>query len=137
MDKKYFTVDSAQKSLEKNKEKFMKLYNLKKLIDALLSVRIDNNEIEIMEFVETIIKLNKEYHKMCFEFYKLLEKFQKTGIIIKDIDKGILDFTAKFEGRDIFFCWKIGEEKIAFWHEIDSGFEERNRIIDLEEEHLA
>ena len=128
---KYFTVESAQKQIPTIKKSLLKLQNLKKAIDAILSVRIDSNEIGFEEFLEMNTKLNKEYHKISYEFYKELEKLEETGCILKDLEEGLVDFYCKFEGRDIFLCWKLGENKIKAWHEIDEGFAGRQRVVDL------
>ena len=133
MAKKYFTVESAQKQIHTIKKSLLKLQNLKKTIDAILSVRIDPREIEYNEFVETNTKLNKEFHKLSYEFYKELEKLERIGCLIKDLELGLIDFYYKFEGRDIFLCWKLGEDKIRVWHEINAGFGGRKPIVNLEQ----
>lgn len=132
MTKKDFTVETAQKKIPAIKKSLLKLQNLKKAIDAILSVRIDPREIEYDEFLETNTKLNKEYHKLSYEFYRELEKLEKIGCIIKDLEQGLVDFYCKFEKRNIFLCWKLGEDKIKAWHEIDAGFAGRKPIIELE-----
>ncbi|MBI3027736.1 DUF2203 domain-containing protein [Candidatus Woesearchaeota archaeon] len=133
MVQKYFTVDSAQKQIPKIKKSLLKLQHLKKAIDAILSIRIDPMEVEHDEFLETNTKLNKEYHKLSYEFYKELENLEKTGCVLKDLEQGLVDFYCKFEGRDIFLCWKLGEEKVKAWHEADDGFAGRKPIIDLKQ----
>ena len=133
MAKKYFTLEAAQKQLPKIKKCLLKLQNLKKAIDAVLSVRIDPTEIEYGELMETSTKLNKEFHKLSYGFYMELEKLEKTGCIIKDLEQGLVDFYCRFEGRDIFLCWKIGEDRIKAWHEINAGFAGRQTIVDIEQ----
>ena len=132
MPKKYFTVESAQNQIPKIRKSLLKLRNLKKAIDAILSVRIDPAEIGYEEFLETNTKLNKEYHKLSYEFYKELENLEKTGCLLKDLEQGLVDFYCKFEGKDIFLCWNLGEDKIKAWHEIDAGFIGRNPIVELQ-----
>ena len=132
MSKKYFTMESAQKQLPKIRKSLMKLQNLKKAIDAILSVKIDPREVGHEEFIETNTKLSKEYHKLSYEFYKELENLEKGGCLLKDLEQGLVDFYCKFEGRDIFLCWRLGEDRIKAWHEIDIGFRGRKPIIDLE-----
>ena len=129
--KKYFTAESAQKHLPTVKKFILKLQNLKKAIDAITSVRIDPKEIEYEEFIETSTKLSKEFHKLSYEFYKELERLEKTGCVLKDLERGLVDFYCRFEGRDIFLCWRLGENKIGFWHEIGEGFAGRQEILDL------
>ena len=96
MTKKYFTVESTQKKIPAIKKSLLKLQNLKKAIDAILSVRIDPREIEYDEFLETNTKLNKEYHKLSYEFYRELEKSEKICCILKDLEQGLVDFYCKF-----------------------------------------
>ena len=133
MPKKYFTVEGAQKQMPKIKKSLLKLQNLKKAIDAITSVRIDPKEIEYEEFIETSTKLSKEFHKLSYEFYKELEQLEKTGCVLKDLEQGLVDFYCRFEGRDIFLCWRLGEGRIKAWHEIEEGFAGRQPIVDLEQ----
>jgi hypothetical protein len=131
MAKKYFTVESAQSQLPKIKKSLARLQNLKKGIDAILSVRIDPNEIGFEESLEMNTKLSKEYHKLSYEFYRELENFEKAGYLLKDMEQGLVDFCCRFEGRDVFLCWKMGENRIKAWHEMDEGFVGRRPVIDL------
>ena len=133
MPKKYFTAESAQKHLPKIRKSLSKLQNLKNAIDAITSVRIDPEEIGYDELVETSTKLSKEFHKLSYEFYKELENLEKTGCVLNDLEQGLVDFYCKLEGRDIFLCWKLGEQRVEAWHETDSGFAGRKPIIDIEQ----
>lgn len=54
------------------------------------------------------------------------------GILVKDVDKGILDFLAMRNGRRVYLCWQHGEETISYWHDIDAGFEGRQPVIESE-----
>jgi hypothetical protein len=44
------------------------------------------------------------------------------------VDQGLVDFPHLKEGREVYLCWKHGEEDIRYWHEIDAGFAGRKRI---------
>lgn len=50
------------------------------------------------------------------------------GIVIKDVDAGLIDFLGKRAGRDVYLCWKYGEEDILYWHDLDTGFGGRHPI---------
>ena len=54
------------------------------------------------------------------------------GILVKDVDKGILDFLAMRHGRRVYLCWQHGEETIDYWHDIDAGFAGRQPVIESE-----
>ena len=55
------------------------------------------------------------------------EIFDK-GIIVRDVDRGLVDFPTQREGREVFLCWVGGEETIDFWHETDRGFAHRQPL---------
>jgi hypothetical protein len=55
----------------------------------------------------------------------LVREIQATGAVIKDINHGLVDFPALREEREVYLCWKYGEEEIRFWHDIDTGFASR------------
>jgi len=57
-----------------------------------------------------------------------LEKIHSTGCIVKDLDVGLLDFPARIEGEDVYLCWKLGEDRIRFYHRQDEGFAGRKPI---------
>ena len=51
-----------------------------------------------------------------------------TGVQVKDLDIGLLDFPCRVEGEVILLCWKLGETDIAHWHGMDEGFAGRKPI---------
>jgi hypothetical protein len=50
------------------------------------------------------------------------------GVIVKDLDIGLLDFPALMNKHEVYLCWKFGEENVLFWHEIDDGFAGRQPL---------
>jgi hypothetical protein len=69
--------------------------------------------------------------KMVREFERLdalVHQVQDTGVLFKDINLGLLDFSALKDGREVYLCWKYGEQDIAFWHEIEAGYAGRQPI---------
>ncbi len=56
------------------------------------------------------------------EVRKILWEFASRGILLKDIDRGLVDFPAIREGREVFLCWELGEADVEFWHELDTGY---------------
>jgi hypothetical protein len=51
-------------------------------------------------------------------------------IVLRDLDRGLVDFPALREGAEIYLCWQEGEEEIGFWHEPDAGFTGRRPLDD-------
>ncbi len=57
-----------------------------------------------------------------------LEKIHSTGCVVKDLDTGLLDFPARLNNEDIYYCWRVGEDRIRFYHRQDEGFAGRRPI---------
>ncbi len=57
-----------------------------------------------------------------------LEEFESRGIIIRDLQRGLIDFVALRDGREVYLCWLYGEERIDYWHELDTGFAGRQPL---------
>lgn len=57
-----------------------------------------------------------------------LERIQSTGCIVKDLDIGLLDFPSRIDNKDVYLCWKLGEDRIRFYHAQDEGFAGRKPI---------
>jgi hypothetical protein len=53
------------------------------------------------------------------------------GITLRDIETGLIDFPALANGRQIWLCWRLGEDDVAWWHELSEGFSGRRALIDL------
>jgi|SRR5579871_6808862 len=62
------------------------------------------------------------------ELQRNLEKIQATGCVVKDLDIGLLDFPARIDNQAVYLCWKLGEDRIRFYHRRDEGFSGRKPI---------
>jgi hypothetical protein len=56
------------------------------------------------------------------EVRRMLASLEELGLVLRDIDRGLVDFPAILEGREVYLCWEEGEERISFWHHLDAGF---------------
>jgi hypothetical protein len=65
------------------------------------------------------------------KFDALIHQILETGVLIKDVNLGLLDFPALKDEREVYLCWQYGEREIAFWHEIEAGFAGRQPIESL------
>jgi hypothetical protein len=62
------------------------------------------------------------------DFRGAMAEFQRREILIKDIDRGLVDFPAIIGGKEVFLCWEKDEEDIEFWHDLDTGYAGRERL---------
>jgi len=57
-----------------------------------------------------------------------LEELNEIGCELKGVEEGLIDFPADRDGRTVYLCWKLGEERIDYWHELDTGFAGRQPL---------
>jgi hypothetical protein len=53
------------------------------------------------------------------------------GITLRDIERGLIDFPALVGGRQVWLCWQVGETRVDFWHELETGFGSRRPLAEL------
>ncbi|HUD98410.1 MAG TPA: DUF2203 domain-containing protein [Bryobacteraceae bacterium] len=58
----------------------------------------------------------------------ILENFEQSGVLVKDLEKGLADFPTLFRGEEVYLCWKLDEASIQFWHGTHEGFAGRKAI---------
>jgi hypothetical protein len=51
-----------------------------------------------------------------------LTDLQDQQIVLRDLDRGLVDFPALRDGREVYLCWIEGEDEVAFWHDLDAGY---------------
>ena len=66
-----------------------------------------------------------------------LQHWEERGCVIKSIEAGLADWYARFQDRDIFLCWRLGEKEIGWWHDVDAGFPGRRPVSELDPEVLG
>src|SRR5216683_1033185 len=57
-----------------------------------------------------------------------LLELDQIGCVFKGFEPGLVDFYGKLDGKEMFWCWKVGEERIEHWHELETGFAGRQPI---------
>jgi len=55
----------------------------------------------------------------------LMGKINVTGVELKDLETGLVDFPAMRFNEPVYLCWKLGENEILYWHEVSAGFKGR------------
>jgi hypothetical protein len=57
-----------------------------------------------------------------------VERLDEIGVVVKDADTGLVDFPSKREGVPVLLCWRVGEDEVAYWHDLVEGFAGRRPI---------
>jgi len=89
----------------------------------------------LMVAYEEAAKLRIERNSIEASIREALDKIHSTGCIVKDLEVGLLDFPARMEGEDVYLCWKLGEDRIRFYHRQDEGFAGRKPIDPRDSDH--
>ena len=85
---------------------------------------------------EEYITLKQQLNSMITKFYESVEILESTGVVVKSIEQGLLDFPSKRFDEEVWLCWKYPETEVKFWHEKDSGFMGR-KPIEVSDESLV
>ena len=122
----YFTVKSANEILPIVIKKYEYAKKQKDLI-----IKTEQELTESMSTENSLIDyatLKQKLNSVVTKFYQSLEDLENTGVVVKQLDQGLLDFPAKRFDQEIWLCWKEGETEVKFWHEKDTGFMGRKPI---------
>ncbi len=57
-----------------------------------------------------------------------IERIQDLGVVVKDLESGLCDFPYMLDGRVVYLCWKLGEQEVEWWHEIQTGYRDRQPL---------
>jgi hypothetical protein len=77
---------------------------------------------------ESAAKVRLERNRLEESVQSALDQIQETGCVVKDLDVGLLDFPARIDNQEVYLCWKLGEDRIRFYHAQDEGFAGRKPI---------
>jgi hypothetical protein len=73
-------------------------------------------------------KQGKEYWEALATLRKEVESISNQGIILRDADSGLVDFPTVREGKEVFLCWRLGEDRVGYWHGPETGFSGRRPL---------
>ena len=129
----YFTVDEANQKIPWLEVQLQDIASLGKNIESLrldldniLRKRSSNGHGDIDRYV---VDNRKETDAAVDRLRNLAQEINDSGIILKDLERGLVDFPTLWEGREVYLCWLLGESSIQFWHEIDTGFAGRQPFV--------
>ena len=116
----HFTEKDANQALPSVIKKFKNIVNLKDQV-VLIQSEMETNPKYMSNFKEYVIK-KQELNTAISNFYKAIEDLESTGVMIKSVEEGLLDFPSIRFNEEVWLCWKEGETEIKFWHGKDEGF---------------
>lgn len=122
---KHFTVEEARALLPELRRIFQDAHVRRervrqadeKLGEDLRTTRSDLGGPTVAGMVNDWAQMNKQ-----------IQHLQQLGLVVKDFDRGLVDFPHLRDGQEVFLCWELDEDDIEFWHDIDAGYAGRERL---------
>jgi hypothetical protein len=133
MANRSFTLEEAQSLLSVLESLLRTAIDGKKLIEAVdnelqeLAHRVFLSGGLLVNIVQ-VARRKAEREKTIQRVKDALAEIDSTGVQVKDLDAGLLDFPCEVEGRIVLLCWKLGEKGITHWHDTGEGFAGRKPI---------
>jgi hypothetical protein len=59
---------------------------------------------------------------------RVIDEIGEQGAEVKDLDEGLIDFPALRRGETVLLCWRLGEDRIRYWHTVEDGFAGRQPL---------
>ena len=132
MTERHFTVEEAEELIPWLEAKFDEIAPLRQEIvseqEGLLTLL---RESRGNGHASRETKLNSNYQavdRLRIKIQQQLQEFSRRGILVKDMDRGLVDFPSLRGEREVFLCWLKGETRIGYWHETDVGFSGRQPL---------
>jgi hypothetical protein len=75
-----------------------------------------------------IARAGQEVERLAGEIVSCVQQIQDLGAVVKDVDTGLVDFPAVHRGREVLLCWRLGEEEVGHWHDLEGGFAGRREL---------
>jgi hypothetical protein len=132
MAERHFTTDEANEALERVRPVAESLVAHRRAFTvaaarrARLSQRISGNggDFDPQEPSELEEQLEREAEAVA----RAVDELQGLGVLVKDLDRGLVDFPALRDGEEVLLCWQVGEDAVAYWHGLEEGFAGRKPL---------
>lgn len=139
--KRYFTVTEANDLVPELRELFGRVLQLRSQLKSLYQqlddagfapTSNDEGDDETEDMPPDVARNRALFYGMAQTLREQIENILATGCVIKDIETGLCDWPALHQGREIWLCWKYGELRVEYWHELRTGFAGRRPVAELE-----
>ena len=129
LHERHFTLDEAKKALAEVRPLVEEMSTLKEALDRQ-GFNLSPSPVQMGPGLST--NGHKPYPKEFIRLTDMLRRFAETGVQIKDVGAGLIDFPhLRDSGEEVYLCWKLGEQTLGFWHRIQDGFAGRRPIETL------
>ncbi|HLB23734.1 MAG TPA: DUF2203 domain-containing protein [Dehalococcoidia bacterium] len=127
-----FTLAEAEAMLPQVRDELLAMQSCKREVDSLradleLALNKSGGNGHVRD-ENTLADKRRRAEALVEEINQRLRRLNDWGIELKGLDEGLIDFPGDRDGRVVYLCWRLGEDRIAWWHEIDAGFAGRQPL---------
>jgi len=128
----HFTLEEAEALLPQIREELLAMQACKLELDELRltldrAVRSSAGNGHIKD-EDHLAGQRRRAEALVDQINERLARINAWGVELKGIDEGLIDFPSERDGRIVYLCWRLGEDRIAWWHDIDAGFAGREPL---------
>lgn len=134
--KKYYTIEEANGALPLVRAivgdivaKYTEISERKSRLDQIRQTQSSGGRGRHDLYREEFVQVEEELEKEIGRLQEYIEELEALGVELKDISRGLVDFRAMMDGREVYLCWQLGEEEVGHWHELDAGFAGRQSLL--------
>ena len=132
MAERYFTAEEANETLALVRPLAEELVSHRRALLAAEERRADldrriagNGEaLDARDLVDLEARITRE----AAELASCVVRIQDLGVLVKDLDRGLVDFPALRGDEEVLLCWQVGEDEIAYWHGLEEGYAGRKPL---------
>ena len=136
-EKMYFTVEEAGQRLPLVKvivqdivELYCDIHERRERLNRIRQLPGSSHRNEDSLYSEELRHTEMEIEKDISRLEAFVDELRELGGVLKDFQTGLVDFLTRIDGRDVYLCWKLGEDEIVFWHELDAGVSGRQSLLE-------
>ena len=126
MTDRIFTPEEAQSLIPWLRGVFDALEPLKeemalgngRIRDLIVRMRSNGGSKAEQDLEQARSDLEETQNRINEHVHAIIER----GIIVRSVERGLVDFPSLRDGRPVHLCWLVGEPEIRHWHEVDAGF---------------
>lgn len=129
---KLFTLDEAEAMIPQVRDEIVAMQACKREVDELRvslegAAKASSGNGHVRD-EDDLAEKRRRAEALVAQINERLGRINGWGVELKGLGEGLVDFPSERDGRVVYLCWRVGEERIAWWHEIDSGFAGRQPL---------
>ncbi len=130
---RYFTLEDALRLLPDVEQTIRRLRRIRDEVVALRQT-VEGQWATLEEDPATLTEIGEDQRRLDGlqqEFGEAAGELERRGVLLRDLDMGLVDFPSVAGQAEIYLCWKVGEPSIGFWHGLNEGYAARKPLSTL------